>query len=266
MRLERLAICALAASLAACANHSLLTPPQPPPPESRLTPPSKAEQALDAARVHTELAQHYMQQGDLQTAQQKVLLAIQFDAHYAPAYTVLGAIDEKIGDRAGAERNYAQALKLEPDKGGPNNNYGAFLCRTGHAAQAEPYFAKALTDPFYGERDVALTNAGICRWDMHDAAGAQNDFRRALQVNPNNTDAMFQLASLYYDLGDYFHALAFIQRFDTQGHANPAALKLGFDIETRLGNREAASDYRQRLLSQFPDSEQARAFEPMTSP
>ncbi|TAL96910.1 MAG: type IV pilus biogenesis/stability protein PilW, partial [Rhodanobacter sp.] len=33
---------------------------------------SRAEQAKDAARVHTELAQHYLTLGDLQTALAKV--------------------------------------------------------------------------------------------------------------------------------------------------------------------------------------------------
>jgi type IV pilus assembly protein PilF len=38
-------------------------------------------------------------------------------------------------------------------------------------------------------------------------------------------------------------------------------LKLGHDIELRLGDGEAAQDYAKRLREKFPDSEPARALE-----
>lgn len=227
---------------------------------------SKADQAEDAARIHTELGQHYLETGDLQTALQKLTLALQFDENYAPAHTVIAVVYEKINDMAHAEQHYRRAVELEPNRGGPNNNLGAFLCRIGKPVEAETYFRKAITDPFYKTPDVALTNAGICQIKANREAAAERDFRDALQRNPNNGEALYQLSSALFKSGDAFHARAFLQRFDALGRPTPDAYLLGNQIESRLGNTDAAQSYRQRLLSQFPDSDQARSLDQSTRP
>lgn len=232
----------------------------------RLPRTSKAQQAEDAARIHTELGQHYLEGGDLQTAMEKLTKALQFDDNYAPAHTVIAVVYERINDLANAELHYRRAVALEPSKGAPNNNLGAFLCRTGKPQEAESYFRKAVADPFYKTPDVALTNAGVCQLKSNNAAAAQEEFRDALQKNPNNGEALFQLAKLLFDSGDAFRARAFLQRFDALGKPSPDAYRLGYLIESRLGNTDAAQSYRQRLLGQFPDSDQARNIDQSARP
>jgi type IV pilus assembly protein PilF len=219
---------------------------------------SKAEQAKDAARVHTELAQHYMAQGDLQTALSKLQMALNFDPNYAPAHTVIAVLDERINKPADAELHYRKAVELEPAKGAPNNNLGVFLCKSGKEAEALKYFNKAVADPFYETPDVALTNAGVCQVKMGQLKGAETSFRDAIARNPKNAEALFQLANTLYLNKDMFRARAFIQRFDALGRPTASSLKLGYDIESRMGNPDGARNYRKRLIAQFPDSEQAR--------
>ncbi|WP_404540662.1 type IV pilus biogenesis/stability protein PilW [Dyella agri] len=232
---------------------------------SNLAKASKADQRQDAARVHTDLAQHYLASGDLENALAKLQLALKFDPDYAPAHTVIALVYEKINNQPEAELHYRKAVELEPIKGGPNNNLGQFLCRTGKAQESIGYFRKAVADPFYTTPDVALTNAGICQMQTNDMSGAEASFRDAIARNPSNGDALFHLAEVLYRQGDAFRARAFIQRFDALGNANAAALKLGYDIESRLGNTDAAQTYLRRLQSQFPDSEQARALKTTAS-
>ena len=83
--------------------------------------------------------------------------------------------------------------------------------------------------------------------------------RKALDRSPNNPEALFQLASALYEKGEYFKARAFMQRFESVGQARPASLMLGRNIELRLGNGSAESDYTRRLLQSIPESQQARA-------
>lgn len=220
---------------------------------------SRADQRKDAARIHTDLAQHYLAQGDLEDALAKLKLALQFDSNYAPAHTVIAYVYERINRLPEAEANYRQAAALEPDKGGPNNNLGQFLCRAGKWQESIGYFKKAVADPFYATPDVAFTNEGICQLRMGDQAGAEASFHDAITRNSRNGDALFELADVLYRRGDAFRARAFIQRVDALGISNAAALKLGYDVESRLGNTDAARTYLRRLQSQFPDSEQARA-------
>ncbi len=259
MRCERLLAFGLSLALAGCVtvgggnNNGDGQPPV------HIPKTSKAEQRQDAARIHTELAQHYLADGDLQDALTKLQLALKFDPDYAPAHTVIAVVYEKINNLPEAELHYRRAVALEPGKGGPNNNLGQFLCRTGKMQESIGYFRKAVADPFYATPDVALTNAGICQLQMNDTAGAEASFRDAIARNPGNGEALFHLAEVLYRQGDAFRARAFIQRFDALGNPNAAALKLGYDIESRLGNTDAAQTYLRRLQGQFPDSEQARA-------
>ncbi|HET6432859.1 type IV pilus biogenesis/stability protein PilW [Dyella sp.] len=266
MRVDRWWGSALCALLAGCVSVGGANSGSQDSSGDRLPRTSRADKAEEAARIHTELGQHYMQGGDLQTALEKLTKALQFDEGYAPAHTVIAVVYERINDMPKAELHYRRAVELEPTKGGPNNNLGAFLCRVGKGAESEAYFRKAVADPFYSTPDVALTNAGVCQLKNGDAAAAQNEFREALQRNPNNGEALLQLANTMYQSGDAFRARAFLQRFDALRSPSADALQLGYLIESRLGNTDAALSYRQRLLSQFPDSAQARNLDQTTRP
>ncbi len=262
MRIDRIVILCLLLPLAGCitthTNSGSLGKPLPQE--------TKADQAKDAARVHTELGQHYLAQGDLQTALAKLELALQFDPKYAPAHTVIAVIYERIGKRDQAEMHYRKAVELDPAKGAWDNNLGQFLCSVGKYAEGETYFRKAVTDPFYTTPGVALTNAGVCQLRAGDKVRAEADFRDAIARNSKDGEALFQLADLLYQGKDAFRARAFLQRFDALGQPTAASLKLGHDIETSMGNPEGARNYSKRLRSQFPDSEQAHDLDSTNSP
>ncbi|WP_232820913.1 type IV pilus biogenesis/stability protein PilW [Dyella sp. C11] len=232
------------------------------PPPDKIPHTSKAEQKQEGARIHTELAQQYLTNGDLEDALVKINKALQFDPNYVPAHTVAGVIYQRINDMPNAEMHYRKAQSLAPDKGDTNNNLGWFLCNAeGKSAEALPYFQKAVADPFYQTPALAWTNAGICQGKTQNLPAAEADFRKALEIDSQNGGALYQLANVLYLQNDAFRARAFIQRFDALGQPTAASLKLGHDIEARLGNRDAALNYSRRLQSQFPDSEQARALD-----
>ena len=257
MRFDRVLIFSLLLPLAGCVTTQTDSNPL----GKSMPQDSKADKGTDAARIHTELGQRYMANGDLQTALEKLNTALKFDPNYAPAHTVIAVLYEKINRPADAEIHYRTAVALEPTKGTSNSNLGQFLCSTGRYTEADTYFRKAVADPFYQTPNVALTNAGICRLRANDVAGAEADFRDAIARNPNDAEALFQLANTLYLNNDAFRARAFIQRFDALDKPTAASLKLGHDIESRLGNSEGAHTYSKRLISQFPDTEQARALD-----
>jgi type IV pilus assembly protein PilF len=229
--------------------------------ETGLKQATASDEKTKGAEVHTELGQRYMQQGDLKGAMEKLQKAIQFDPNYAPARTVLGVLYEKINDPVNAELNYRRAAALDPKNGPVNNNLAVFLCKQGRGGESKVYFDRALADPFYETPDLAMTNAGTCLLGSKDYDGAEVYFRKALDRNPRNADALYQMANVLYLKNDAFRARAFLQRLEALGQPSPTALKLGHDIELRLGDGEAAQDYAKRLREKFPDSEPARALE-----
>lgn len=219
---------------------------------------SKQDQKREAAQVHTELGAQLMARGDLKSADEKFNMAIADDPAYPPAHTMLAILDERVNLPQQAEQEYRRALAIDPKNGDTNNNLGYFLCHHGQEKAAMSYFQRALADPFYATPATANTNAGACLARTGDTAGAETYLRKALRIDPNYPDALYQMAHVLNANNDAFHARAFLQRFETQGQATPDSLLLGYQIETRLGDADAARNYANRLRTQFPESDQAQ--------
>jgi type IV pilus assembly protein PilF len=247
--LARACVVLLALALAACGASA----------PNNLKKESAASERVEAARVHTELGQKYMQQGKLEIALDNLNKALSYDADYADAHTVIAVLYERIGDQKQAEEHYRRAAQIKSKGGNELNNYGTFLCKVGRYDESKEYFERAITDPFYNTPEVAMTNEGTCLLKAGKAAEAEPVLRTALDRSPNNAEALFQLASTLYEKAEYFKARAFMQRFESVGQPRPESLMLGRNIELRLGNGSAASDYTRRLMQSFPESQQARA-------
>ncbi|ANB17410.1 type IV pilus biogenesis/stability protein PilW [Dokdonella koreensis] len=215
-------------------------------------------QKQEAARANTELGQRYMQQGKLELAMEKLNRALEVDSSYADAHTVIAVLYERIGNAAKAGEHYRRAAQLKPNSGAEANNYGWFLCNSGKPDEAVPYFDRAIADPFYRTPALALGNAGICLARAGKYDEAEQKLRVALETDQNNTEALYQMASVLYAKRDYFRARAFMQRYEGMARARPETLMLGRNIELQLGNADAARDYTRRLLQDFPNSQQAR--------
>lgn len=219
-----------------------------------------------AAALYTDLGQKYLAQGKLEVALENLNKALAADVNHADAHTVIALLYERIGDNAKAEEHYRRAAQLMPKSGNENNNYGAFLCKLGRYDESLTYFVRAVADPFYQTPVVALTNSGTCAIKGGKLDVAERDLRAALERDPDNSEALFQMATALYRKEDFFRARAFIQRYEAVGQQSADALMLGRNIELRLGNGKTAQDYTRRLREKFPDSEQSRSLDTPSSP
>ena len=210
-----------------------------------------------AAETNTALGQGYMQREQYEIALEKLKRAVAYDVTYAPAHTVLGILYETIGEFDLAEKEYAEAVKYDPDDGDINNNYGAFLCRVGKGKGADQYFLKAVKDPFYKTPEVAYLNAGNCALAEGDLDKADVFLRQSLGYNDKMPSALISMADVNYQTGNYMRARAFLQRFGSVGAWDEDSLLLGYRIESKLGDAKSANRYRLELLSLFPESSQA---------
>jgi len=228
---------------------------------------SRSQKEQDAVETRVALGKAYMQQGKFELAQENLLKALERDPNSVDAHTVVAVLYEHIGNAKAAEQHYARAAELAPKSGDTNNNYGQFLCATGRYDEAQKYYARAMEDPFYKTPGILYSNAGMCLADHGGEAQqtqAEKYLRQALEVDPNNALALYYVAKVLYNKNDFFHARAFIQRFETLGRPDPAALLLARNIEVKLGHADNAKDYAQRLHKDFPDSEQTRALDGAT--
>jgi type IV pilus assembly protein PilF len=247
-RLGRPVVLALALALAACGSAPRRD-------DGGSSKPATSRQAASATNV--QLGQGYLAQGKLELALEKLRRAIELDPKSTSAHTVLAVLYERIGDRERARENYRRAAELSPESGDALNNYGTFLCRDGDYDAADRMFTRALDDPFYKTPSVAYANRGSCALSASRLDVAEENLRRALQIDPGMPDALYALAQVNFAKGDYLRARAFVQRYESTPQASPDGLLLGYQIERKLGNVRAANEYRARLKEKFPDSEAA---------
>jgi type IV pilus assembly protein PilF len=208
----------------------------------------------EAALYNLQLGVHYLTDGRLDLAKEKLDIAVSQDRGNPKIHTTLGLLHEQLGDFRTAERHYRRAIRLDGNDPSLRNNFGTFLCRKGDYRRAEDELVKAASNRLYQQPAVAWTNAGACVRRIPDYDAAEQYFRRALQVEFDYARALWHLAEMNHERGENFHARAFFQRYEQKARLNAEALLLGASIEKKLGDREAARRYASRLKMEFPDS------------
>ncbi|MGH8114700.1 MAG: type IV pilus biogenesis/stability protein PilW [Rhodanobacteraceae bacterium] len=255
-----LVVMAFAVGLAACKHDpGIIKYPSPMTNLQNAPSDTRQEDKQSAAQTHTQLAAAYMGQNHLKEAEVALNKALQFDNKYIPAHTMLAILDWRINRLQDADKEFRTAISLDPSNGDTNNNYGKFLCEQGKQQEAMRYFTRALADPFYKTPALANANAGMCLLKGNDYAGAEPYLHKALELDSNYGAALLAMAQLDYRKGDAFAARGYLQRFESAGQATPESLLLGYQIATRLGDKETAANYSSRLQDQFPNSTQAQS-------
>ena len=230
------------------------------------TPPTKSETgeprnaAENRARVHTELGAAYYGIGQMPVAIQELKEAIIADPEYGPAHSQLGLVYMTLKEDALAQQSFERALKIDPNDSLANNNYGMFLCQRKREKEAMKYFATALKNPLYSTPENAYTNAGVCARMQGDDVKGEEWLRKALALQPDQSQALYQLADISYKRGDLTGARTLLNRHMQVSTPSADALWLGARIEQRLGNRTALASYGTQLNNRYPGAAQTKAF------
>lgn len=204
-----------------------------------------------------QLGVDYLQRGKLELAKDKLERALEQDPKLPQAHTAMALLYEQLGQTDRADKHYRQALSLSPDAA-MHNNYGVFLCRQGKREKAEEHFLEAIGDRLYGTPEAALTNLGFCLRQDGEFERAEEYIRQALRRDPRFPDALWQMANVAYEQGNYLQARAFLQRYAEKASEGSSALWLGMLIEKELEDDAAVEDYEQRLKRDYPESVHTR--------
>lgn len=210
----------------------------------------------DAQRIvaidEVAMAEQSLRAGQLDQTEAHAKAALKADPSSSDAYTLLAMVADHGGDAAQAGQLYAKAATLDPARGVTLNNYGAWLCSNGRAAESLPLFEKAATDPGYSTPASAVANAGACALKIGQDAAAARYLALALQLDPNNAVALAAMAESQFRGGHYMEARAFSERRLAVAPASVTVLQLASQIEQKLGDTAAAARYVQRIATEFP--------------
>ena len=205
-----------------------------------------------------ELGAQYYRNGNYTLARDRLERAVELDPRNAAAHSLLALTLVNLGNNRLAAESFGRSVRLEPDNKDVRNAYGIFLCEQGEFDDALDQFDRAIDIVDNDTRWIEMTNAGVCVVKRPDPERAEAYFRDALALRPAYGEALIQMAALKVRAEDYLAARAFTQRYLGSQPPSATILYLGIQIETSLGDERAASDYRNRLLTNFPESAEAQ--------
>ena len=226
---------------------------------SQSTGPAKADaDEDDAADLNYQLGARYYRNGNFELARDRLLYSLELDPRNATAHSTLALTYEQLGNTRLATESYERAVRVAPRNHNVLNTYAVFLCRQRQFDDAEKYFDRAVRIPDNDNAEIMLTNAGVCMGQKPDPDKAEAFFRRALERKPNHGEALLQMCVLKHAEGDDLKARAFLQRYLSSNPPAADILYLGVEIEAKLGDERARTDYENQILREFPGSVEAR--------
>lgn len=218
--------------------------------------PNKADDKK-AAQFNAELGAKYLQRNELIPARDKLEKALEQNDNNALAQVTYGRLLQRIGKIKKARPYFVKGIKLEPEVADHRNSYGIYLCETGELSNAEKEFKLAASNPYYETPEYALDNAGLCLLDAGNMAEAEVYLRDALRTNPKFPSAWLHMAQLTYQQKRLTVAEAYLSRYREFVQDTAPGLLLALNIKRDMGDSSAAKNYADRLLSDFPTSNEA---------
>lgn len=153
-------------------------------------------QTNHTARINAQLGIAYLQKNDMQRAKQKLLLSLSQAPNIPEPWYSMAWFLEVTGNKPEANNYYLKAIAVSPQHGAAKNNYGAFLCRSGHYQAAIQQFLLAAHNPNYLNPASAYENAGLCAQKLPDSQQATRYFHHALKRDPTRLVSRQELALL----------------------------------------------------------------------
>jgi type IV pilus assembly protein PilF len=207
-----------------------------------------------AAAINAQLGVGYLQQGDVERAKTKLLMAQKQDPHSSIVAAGMAYYYDTIGNPKEAEQYYKRAYSLASEKGDAANNYGVFLCKKKDYAAAYSYFQKAIDDPNYVSTAQTYENLGLCHLAQKDTAAAQEYFLKALRIDPKLATSLLQMAQMSVNAQDWVAAENYLRQYTATGEQSPDALWLGIQTAQALGDKEKAMRLERQLKTLYPNS------------
>jgi type IV pilus assembly protein PilF len=211
------------------------------------------------ARLRTELATLYYNNGNVPVALEELRAATAADADYGPAHGMYGVIYMRLNEQAKAAESFERAMRLSPNDPDINHNYGWFLCQTGREPESIKHFMSAVRNPLYPAPWRSYAAAGTCSLKINQVKEAEAYFDRALTLQPDEPASLLQLGQIRYRQGNIGEARKLVARHNKLVTPSAESLWLAVRIERRLGERLQEQAYANQLRRRYPTSPEYQA-------
>ena len=205
----------------------------------------------------TDEAAQFFLKGNVQLQKREYKEAIRFYSEaitkkpdFADAYNNRGLARFRDDDREGALADYTRAIQIDPDFGTAYFNRAEVLLETGDAAGSVADLLRI--DKSYRDSTFYQTRLADAYVRLNNPSQAQAAYDRALQLNPDNVDALTNRAALSYSQKAYEQASQDIKRALALNPKQDAALNNQSLLLAQAGNVTEALVYVDRALAVQP--------------
>jgi arylsulfatase A-like enzyme/Flp pilus assembly protein TadD len=180
--------------------------------------------------LYTSLGDQYRQAGQNDLALQTYLAALHHGIQNEELFSRLGSMYLHSGQPQQAILFFQQAVKLDPHDAENQCNLANAYLHNGQLADGEQIFRFVIATQSYPK---AYNGLGVAALNRHDFADARVNFQHAIQLQPNYSEAEFNLGLACAQSNDIPCARAYFQKFIAD--ASPAYKNLMPQAEYNLG-------------------------------
>jgi type IV pilus assembly protein PilF len=217
-------------------------------------------QNVRASKINVQLGIGYMQQNNLEVANEKLLKALRQNPKSAAAHNAYAMLQDRLLQKDKAEYHYKRATKLDRKDSQAANNYGTFLCRNNREAESEKYFLQALKNPLYKTPEFAYTNAALCLLKIDKNERAKDYLRKALAARSNFPMALIAMGKLVFEQDNFSEAKIYLDRYHRVAIPTATSLWLAIRTELELNSSSDVDALAENLESNFPDSDEYQSW------
>jgi len=196
-----------------------------------------------------------IQQGRLPQAEQWARQYLEGAPADETALVLLGMSEQLQGKLGEAERTLNELTRLHPDSSLHWNNLGSVLREAGRGEQAERAYRRALE--LDGRNANALENLGLLYYDRGDFAAARFCLLGASELDPGSVMARLYGAHACCECTDMVNAERLVASW-WQWQLDIDHQLLLADVMVRIGHPETCETILLRALQQAPDNARAR--------
>lgn len=222
---------------------------------------SDASQSERRAATRIELAAGYFARGQFNVALDELKQALALQPNSREALNLRALVLAAMGDNAAADEAFRRILAIYPRDPDTLHNQAWFWCQQGRLEAAHQAFDEAIAQPNYRGVARSWLARGACDMRHQRWFEAERSLARAFELDPANPATAYHLAESLLQLGQAERARFYAARVNAEpSQVNAQSLWLATRIEQKLGNRAGVTEWGQRLVREFPQSNEAQSY------
>ena len=215
---------------------------------------SAADRRQDALSSYIELGLGYIGENNRDQARTNLLRALEIDSRSAAANNGMALLYQIERDGARAEEYFKKALTYDRDFTQARNNYAVFLVTQDRVGEAYEQFLLASRDVNYQLRPQVFLSLGAVAAKLGKTREAKDAWERAMALDRDLPGPYLELATLYFDQGDFPEAKQFLDRHAQLTQPSARSLWLAVRLEDAFGNPDGVASKGLALRKLFPYS------------